>query len=414
MSCPGDNYVVPGANPCAGGGGGGGAGVSSIDGLTGDVAVTSNDGSITINNITGGLNLEVTNPAAVTSIVAGTNVTINPPTGLGAVTINASAPVTTLVAGAGVVLDPPSGIGNVTVSAPVANGNAGGYYQAGTAVTSLQNSVQQKIFGITFTLAQSCIVFVTAKLNITNTNTTPPSGAGTIVATYIIIDDGLGPNFPSYATVDQIQPLETRTIINTGMCPLPAGSFTLWFEAITDGLTPDFSVTVNAQNPGSLNLMTNLLQNSTHPVTYYSPTIGPFTNITLNGASPPAIQSPGFTLPIINAAWNSTVTITLTMSGSGYTNSILGNSIEIGMYQGPLTFIGGYTQSSTPMAPFDLGTSIPAVGVPINPLNLVTTFTIPIATYQAGNFAPGWDLALSGAVFFMDNLNFRVSITYNA
>jgi hypothetical protein len=32
MSCPGDNYVVPGANPCAGGGGGGG--VQTVNGGT--------------------------------------------------------------------------------------------------------------------------------------------------------------------------------------------------------------------------------------------------------------------------------------------------------------------------------------------------------------------------------------------
>lgn len=56
MSCGGDLYVVPGADPCAGGGGGGG--VASIEGLTGAVAVTSNDDSIIVNTITGGLNLE--------------------------------------------------------------------------------------------------------------------------------------------------------------------------------------------------------------------------------------------------------------------------------------------------------------------------------------------------------------------
>jgi hypothetical protein len=38
MSCPGDNYIVPGANPCAGGGGGGG-GVQSITAGTPNVTI---------------------------------------------------------------------------------------------------------------------------------------------------------------------------------------------------------------------------------------------------------------------------------------------------------------------------------------------------------------------------------------
>jgi hypothetical protein len=54
MSCVGDNYIVPGADPCNQGGGG----VTSIQALTGDVLVTSNDSSIIVNTITGGLNLE--------------------------------------------------------------------------------------------------------------------------------------------------------------------------------------------------------------------------------------------------------------------------------------------------------------------------------------------------------------------
>jgi hypothetical protein len=51
MSCPGDLYVVPGANPCAGGGGGG-AGVTSLQGLSGVLTLSSNNASININNNT--------------------------------------------------------------------------------------------------------------------------------------------------------------------------------------------------------------------------------------------------------------------------------------------------------------------------------------------------------------------------
>jgi len=58
MSCPGDNYVVPGANPCAGGGGG--AGVASLQGITGAVNLTSTDSSVQFT--VGGQNLNISAP----------------------------------------------------------------------------------------------------------------------------------------------------------------------------------------------------------------------------------------------------------------------------------------------------------------------------------------------------------------
>jgi hypothetical protein len=48
MSCPGDNYIVPGANPCAGGGGGGVAGVASLNAQTGVVNIVPSDGTIVV------------------------------------------------------------------------------------------------------------------------------------------------------------------------------------------------------------------------------------------------------------------------------------------------------------------------------------------------------------------------------
>jgi len=48
MSCPGDNYIVPGANPCAGGGGGGVAGVASLNSQTGTVNIVPSNGTIVV------------------------------------------------------------------------------------------------------------------------------------------------------------------------------------------------------------------------------------------------------------------------------------------------------------------------------------------------------------------------------
>jgi hypothetical protein len=56
MSCPGDLYVVPGANPCAGGGGG----VASLQGITGAVNLTSTDSSVQFT--VGGQNLNISAP----------------------------------------------------------------------------------------------------------------------------------------------------------------------------------------------------------------------------------------------------------------------------------------------------------------------------------------------------------------
>jgi len=42
MSCAGNNYVVPGADPCSGGGGGGGSGVNTLNTLTGDLTIVGN------------------------------------------------------------------------------------------------------------------------------------------------------------------------------------------------------------------------------------------------------------------------------------------------------------------------------------------------------------------------------------
>lgn len=58
MSCPGDNYVVPGANPCANGGGGGVAGVASLNTQTGAVNIVPSNATILVTQGGGQIGLE--------------------------------------------------------------------------------------------------------------------------------------------------------------------------------------------------------------------------------------------------------------------------------------------------------------------------------------------------------------------
>ena len=63
MSCPGGNYVVPGADPCAGGGGGGA--IESINGLVGAITFDSSDSTMNV-AATSATNITITNPNLVT------------------------------------------------------------------------------------------------------------------------------------------------------------------------------------------------------------------------------------------------------------------------------------------------------------------------------------------------------------
>jgi len=58
MSCPGNNYAVPSADPCSGGGGV--AGVSSLNSMTGAIQISAADNSITVTNEGGIIELQAT------------------------------------------------------------------------------------------------------------------------------------------------------------------------------------------------------------------------------------------------------------------------------------------------------------------------------------------------------------------
>jgi len=96
MSCPGDNYIVPGANPCAGGGGGT-AGVTSLNTLSGGLSIvpgdqsivvtpsgnqiaitaTGIDGGVTSINTTAKGNITIGGSNATNVTTVGSNITIN-------------------------------------------------------------------------------------------------------------------------------------------------------------------------------------------------------------------------------------------------------------------------------------------------------------------------------------------------
>jgi hypothetical protein len=67
MSCGGDNFIVPGANPCNNGGGGT-AGVTTLNSFAGNVSITALDSSIGVSNQGGNIVLSATGLQAVDSL----------------------------------------------------------------------------------------------------------------------------------------------------------------------------------------------------------------------------------------------------------------------------------------------------------------------------------------------------------
>jgi hypothetical protein len=87
MSCPGDNYIVPGANPCAGGGGGGVAGVASLNAQTGVVNIVPSDGTIVVTSGGGQIGLSAVLGGNVVTTLNGIIDDVNITSSNGSVTI---------------------------------------------------------------------------------------------------------------------------------------------------------------------------------------------------------------------------------------------------------------------------------------------------------------------------------------
>jgi hypothetical protein len=378
MSCPGDLYVVPGAAPCAGGGG-----VTTLNSLTGGINLTSVSGSIIIaplgndidftaggvtslNTLNGNLNL-ISSDASVTITPSGTDIDLT-----------ATVP---------------------TPSLPTA------YFDPTTAISSLTSTLQT-IFSIPFTITTAGSILCNSKLSLFNAGVVVG-----VVATIIQIDTGTGVIILNPATVTTIAGSSFIAITNNAMANIGPGSYTLNLLANTDPSVPPGTISIVTPGQGSLNMITNLVQASSFPQTFVSAATAPFTGVlTIPGFSP--IE--GFTgLPIINEALNPTVTVTVTIAGSG---SVTANPddgfINIGIFQSPsVTQYGGVNLSGNPIPSFNYGTTIP------DGLNSITTFTIPTSQFNAGNFVFGFfyqgGFSPPYVQYAVSGLYAQLSITYN-
>lgn len=125
MSCPGDNYIVPGANPCAGGGGGGAAGVESLNAQTGIVNIVPSNGTIVLTQGGGQIGIE--------AVLAGNVVT----------TLNGCVEDVNIVSSDSSVIVTPNTIAKtVNLSAAVknVNGAVGNVSIVGAGITSVSTA----------------------------------------------------------------------------------------------------------------------------------------------------------------------------------------------------------------------------------------------------------------------------------
>jgi hypothetical protein len=191
MSCPGDNYVVPGANPCNDGGGGGG----------------------------------------VQSVVAGTNVTIsgtstNPQ-------VNASGVVQAVVGGNGIIVSGAVETPTISISGPVQT-------QAfGNNTISIANltSLTQNISSVGFTTTGVSDVYASVTITVTTTSNTKYDNLFSLTIDGAIMSSGVFPD-----TIDGIGHFRTVTIVGF-RANLAAGSHTLRATGSTNAPTNTISVT---------------------------------------------------------------------------------------------------------------------------------------------------------------------------
>jgi len=346
MSCPGDNYVVPGANPCAGGGGAA-AGVNtlqslsgdinfqstgdtvsittvgnnvnlesvgsvySVEGLTGDVTFSSNNGSITINNITGDINLEVTN----------------------------------------------------TSQNPISNSITN---PANIFITSVAQSTAHFLSEVQIiTTAASSGINITGNIVISTTSLTQNDFSFYIEKLYngVITQVGLVCT-SSLGGVGRF--LTCPIIVNTTSA---AGATTFYLRAYAS------SASVFTVESSEFTAIGNLTATSGTRNTLALPTVTPSSVINISGGL--VFDCGSVTgLPTIDPALNPFVTFVLTMCGTGSSFTGEGNDISVGIVENLTTPVAAFFANGTPAPSVNWGTSIP------NGLNqIVYQRLVPYASY---------------------------------
>lgn len=179
MSCAGDNWIVPGANPCNNGGGGGTAGVTSLNSFQGAVSITAGNASIGVSNQGGNIVLTASGLQAVDSINGESGIlTFN---GTGATTISNTGSAftidTTIPANVGSVNSLTGaltlgGTGATTVT------NVGNAISVNTTLPSIVNTVNSLVGALT--IDGTGATTVTNVGNAISVNTTIPANVGSV------------------------------------------------------------------------------------------------------------------------------------------------------------------------------------------------------------------------------------------
>jgi hypothetical protein len=226
MSCGGDNFVVPGANPCNNGGGGGTAGVTTLNGFEGAVNITAGNPSIGVSNEGGAIVLTATGLQAVDSlngvsgvvnIINGANTSVST---VGTdITINVPTPVTSINSRTGPITF--QGLGDTIVTN---TGNAF-FFNTPTGVLSLNAKSGAVAIagggGTTVTTAGQGIT-ITTPVSVTGVNgiTGPVIINATGATTITQVGDTITINTPTSGAQSQLVKSETLLIPTI---PTPVG-----------------------------------------------------------------------------------------------------------------------------------------------------------------------------------------------
>lgn len=304
MSCGGDNFIVPGANPCNNGGGGGGAGVTTLNGFAGNVSITAADSSIGVSNQGGNIVLSATGLQAVdslngqsgalniinganTSVVTnGSNISINVPTIVNSVN-TVTGPLTLV------------GTGGTTVT------NVGTAFSVNTPLPSIVNTLNTRSGALTVTGGGDTVVTnvlnaFTVTTNVPVKNIFPGSGIA-------VTNPGAG--VFSIATIPPNLPKMEQKYVPAPVALLPgveniAFTFTTPTFSSSGSFLLSAMITIKSLAQATQSVVTYYKQNGTRvqPSDTYTTTAGTnwFYTIPMigNGYHPLPNQSSTFTLNI--------------------------------------------------------------------------------------------------------------------